>query len=203
MRAPEEKFIGYSERQWQEIKRVLARASVDADSVQIGQRSLRGELDRLAEQYAENSQQKILTSKQLYHVIDEAIDAVVSFRDVFGPRTTATYFAGDALAAEAREVLDRLEAKLRSATVTDEARDSPEIIQEGAEMVMRPGGGPSKNARKEARDHYWSRLAKIWQSIVPPTTSRQRLIDFLVACTGASKPAVRSYFDRKHITRSG
>ena len=64
MRAPDD-----SNARWREIKRVLARVGVDAESVQIDERPLRVELDRLAGQYAEASQQKIPTTKQLQHIV--------------------------------------------------------------------------------------------------------------------------------------
>jgi hypothetical protein len=194
MRAP-----GYdSDARWREIKRALARGGIDADSVQIKGQSLRAELDRLAEQYAERSQLQILTTKQLHRIIDEAVAKIARFRDVFRPHTIATFFAGDELAAEVRAVLDRLETELRSAN--PEGRDAPEIVQTDAGLRMRPGDGPSRNARKEARNVYWTRLVGVWQAIVPATTPRQRLIDFVVVCTGASRPAVRSYFDRKRAS---
>jgi post-segregation antitoxin (ccd killing protein) len=196
MRSPEEKFI--SEKQWQELKRVLARVGVDADSVQIKQLPLRVELDRLAEQSIERSQ-KILTTRQLQCTVDEAIAEIARFRDVFGPRSVATCYAGDELAAEARAVLDRLETELRSAN--PEGRDAPEIVQTDTGLRLQPGDGPSRNASKEARNSYWRRLADVWRTIVPPQTPRQRQIDFVVACTGASRSAVRSYFDRKRASK--
>lgn len=189
MRAPDDT--------WNQVKRVLMRVGVDADNTQVKQHSLRVELDRLAVQYAERSRQRIPTMREYRLIIDEAIGEISRCRDVFGERTTETYFAGDELAAEARNVLDRLEAKLRSATITDEARDGFEIVQVGDTWKMVPRVGRSGNARKEARDRYWSRLAKLWQSIVPAKTPHRYLINFVFAASGANKQAVRNYFDRR------
>ena len=45
---------------WAEIKRVLRRVGVDADKMMVGKRPLRDELDRIAVEYAELANQKIL-----------------------------------------------------------------------------------------------------------------------------------------------
>jgi hypothetical protein len=201
MKPPKEKIIGYTDKEWLEIKRVLARVGVNADTVLVEQQPLRAELERQAARYHERANEKIPTTRQLHQVINEAIAAIASFRDTFGPRTIATYYAGDDTPAEARELVDRLEAQLRSAVVV-EGRDFPSVVQRGSEIVREKGDDPGKNARKEAQSRYWHGLAKIWTTIVPTATQRrQRQIEFVQACTGASKSAVRSYFDRKRTNK--
>lgn len=195
MKPPKEKFIGYSDKEWLGIKRALARVGVDADTALVNQQPLRAELERQAARYDERANEKIPTTRQLHQVINKAVAAIASFRDTFGPRAIATYYSGDELAAEAREVLDRLEVKLRSAVVV-EGRDAPTIAQLGSGIVLE-GGGPGSNARKEVQSVYWSSLAAIWTAIVPARTGRPRQIEFVQACTGAREPAVRSYFNRR------
>jgi hypothetical protein len=41
MKPPKEKFIGYTDKEWLEIKRVLARVGVDADTALVNQQPLR------------------------------------------------------------------------------------------------------------------------------------------------------------------
>jgi hypothetical protein len=199
MKPPKEKFVGYPDKEWFEIKRVLARVGVSADTALVNQQPLRAELERQRVRYSERGNEKIPTTRQLHQILNEAVAAVANFRDAFGPRAIATYYVGDEVAAEAREVLDRLEVKLRSAVVV-EGRDAPTIAQLGSGIVLE-GGGPSSNARKEVQSRYWSSLARIWTAIVPVATPRSRQIEFVQACTGASTSAVRSYFDRKRTNK--
>lgn len=199
MKPPKEKFVAYSDKKWLQITRVLARVGVNADAVLVEQQPLRAELERQAVRYDERANEKIPTTRQLHQVINDAIATITSLRDTFGPRAIATYYTSDKLAAEAREVLDRLETKLRSAVVA-EGRDASNI-QVGP-WIMLEGGGAHNNARKEVQSRYWSSLAGIWTTIVPTATQRrQRQIEFVQACTGASKSAVRSYFDRKRTNK--
>jgi hypothetical protein len=200
MKPPKEKFVGYSDKKWLQITRLLARVGVNAEAVLVEQQPLRAELERQAARYDERANKKIPTTRQLHQVINDAVATITSLRDTFGPRAIATYYAGDELAAEAREVLNRLDAKLRSAVVV-EGRDAPSIAQLGSGIVLE-GGGPRNNARKEVQSRYWSSLARIWTTIVPTARQRrQRQIEFVQACTGASKSAVRSYFDRKRTSK--
>lgn len=164
---------------------------------------MRVELDRLAAQYAERLESKTPTTRQLRHVVGEALAEIEQFRGVFGERALATYFAGDALAAETRTLLNRLESELRAADVASEGRDAPEIAQDEAGLVLVAAN--NQNAHKAARARYWDKLARLWNGIAPARAPRQRLIDFVVACTGTSEPTVRTYFDRKRarIMRGG
>jgi hypothetical protein len=189
MRAPD---INNAAR-WDDIKRVLKRVRLDADSMQIKGRSLRVELDRLAAQCTERRGSKILTTRQLQCSRDEALDKIARFRDVIAPRGVPTFFAGDAVAAELRAALDNFESALQSADVGSEGRDAPEIVEDAAGMRLQSGGG---NASKEAQNQYWRRLARLWRFIAP-NTPRPRLIDFLCACTGAKPSAVRAFLDRR------
>jgi hypothetical protein len=194
MKPPKEKFIGYTDKEWLEIKRVLARVGVDADTALVNQQPLRAELEQQRIHYGERANEKIPTTWQLHQVINEALAAIANFHAAFGPQAIATYYAGDELAAEAREALDRIKVKLQSAAVV-EGRDAPTITQVGSDIVLE-GGGPPSNARKEVQSRYWSSLARIWTAIVPAATSPPRQIEFLQACTGAREPAVRSYISR-------
>lgn len=189
MRAPD---INNTAR-WDDIKRVLSRVGLDADGVQIKERSLRVELDRLAAQYVEKAQSKILTTRQLQIVRDEALDDIAKFRRVIEPRGIPTFFAGDDLAAELRAALDNFENQLRIADVGSEGRDAPEVVWDATGPRLQAGRG---NASKEAQNQYWRRLAQLWRRIAP-NTSRPRLIDFLCACTGAKPSAVRAFLDRR------
>jgi hypothetical protein len=195
MKPPKEEFIGYNDKEWLQITRVLARVGVDANTALVERRPLRVELEGQAARYYQRANEKTPTTRQLHQVINEAVATITSLRDTFEPRAIATYYTGDKLAAEAREVLDRLKAKLRSAVVV-EGRDASNIQIES--WIVLEGIGAHNNARKDVQSQYWSRLAKIWTTVVPKAKQRrQRQIEFVQVCTGASTPAVRSHFDRK------
>jgi hypothetical protein len=190
-------FDAYSAKQWDEIKREVGRVGVDADTVMVGETPLHDELDRLAAQYIEHSQRKIPTTKQLQQVIDDAIDEIASLRSTFGPRTVATYYVGDVLAAKAQKVLKQLEAELQSTVVT-EGRDHPDIAQQGHGLVLK--APPGSNAANPARQAYWTKLMAIWEKAIAPRAHRpyrrKDLINFMMACTGASASAIGNYLDR-------
>lgn len=192
MRAPDRN----SEARWCEIKRVLARVGLDGDAVQVKGRPLRAELERLAGQYAERSQSKILTRRQLRVIIAEALGRIADARAVLGPHDIATCFAGDDLAADARAMLDRVTVQLQSANLDFEGRDGLDIVQDAAGLKLQSGGGQSRNASKAARNRYWSALARVWRGVTPANTPRQRLIDFIHINTGAHRSAVRAFLDR-------
>ncbi len=183
---------------WSEIKREVQRVGVDADTVMVDETPLQEELDRLAAQYVEHAKVKIPTTRQLKQVITDSIDEIVSLRDTFGPQTLSTYYAGDALAAKAREVLNQLEAELRSSVVT-EGREYPEIGQQEQDLVLE--AAPGSNAANPARQQYWDRLARIWHTAIAPQAQRQcrrdDLINFMIACTGANAKAISNYLDRR------
>jgi hypothetical protein len=51
MKPPKEKFIGYTDKEWLKIKRVLARVGVDADTALLNQQPLRAELEHRRVRY--------------------------------------------------------------------------------------------------------------------------------------------------------
>jgi hypothetical protein len=179
-----------SNQQWARVKALLlARVHLDADTVTVGKLSLRDELDRLSAKYAAN--RKVPTTRQLRKLFGAAIGQIDALRETFGPRCIETMYAGDKEAAELRDLLDKLEANLRSADFAG-AREAPEIVQRGQCMEMeRPKGG---NARK-LENEYWAKLAMLWERMVPQTTKKD-VVTFVEIVTGAKPSTIRSYLYR-------
>jgi hypothetical protein len=180
-----------SSDRWAQVKALLlARVHVDADTVTVGKRSLRDELDRLAVLYTAVNR-KPPTIKQLQGIVGAAIGQIDALRETFGPRCIETMYAGDKEAAELRDLLDKLEANLRSADFAG-AREAPEIVQRGQCMEMEwPKGGSAHKLENE----YWIALAKLWQRLVPQTTKKD-VVTFVEIVTGAKPSTIRSYLYR-------
>jgi protein subunit release factor A len=179
---------------------LLARVHVDADTVMVDKLSLRDELDRLNAKYAELAKRKPPpTMKQLQDTVSATIaqiDAMSAFtlKDPGDPDSFSsieTFYAGDKEVAKLRKLLDRIKANLQSASF-DEARDAPEIVQREQDREMQQ---PKCGNAHKLTNEYWTKLAKLWQRMVPQTTNKD-VVTFVEIVTGAKPETIRSYLSR-------
>jgi hypothetical protein len=191
MRAPTTNFDCYSEEQWHQIKDIVAKLDLDADTVRVGNsRTLLCEaLEGLANSYG----------------LDFYID-----RWQLTPRRAVKEF-GDTI-AEIKLALRRLNILGRVATYAPkQALAATKALQnfvtaselhQRLDVARKAGSGSTRNAGKPQRRAYLIELEKIWQELAG-TQSRQRKLkaDFLLSCAAptfaADASVIKHFLDNR------
>jgi hypothetical protein len=181
-----------TDAQWKDIKDILKRIGVDADTVTVGTTPLRVKLERLAAWYAEHKDFKTPTPTQVNALIEEELKAIAAFR--------GRYHDSSMVFSLARHFGDHLTFKkgFKVDSTVDAMLQALEPIE--AELRSNLRRDANRPAAEDNRDYYWYQLVHIWQQTILPLatkkTQKRMRIDFLVACTGDTRGAVDGFLKR-------
>ena len=209
----------YTPKQWAEIKKILARVGVNADTVTLTTLdSLRDALNKLREEGLDKLREKSLESEARHAAFEAALPGL---RDET-LRETLVYTARAAIALHGTTPT----AKQHAAAVRD-AIAKIEAAQQALFALAEYGYRPHKAVRSElaftiaylrreldvlalmpdaSRDHgvtaaavFTAHVVIIWEQLtdrLPKRPQRKLLIDFLLACSDPAFPTTRSAVER-------
>ena len=204
MRAPNKTavlppFDCYSDEQWQEIKNIVAKLDLDANTMVVGKsRTLLCEaLEGLAHRYGLDfyTDRWRLTPRR---AVEELGDTIAEIKRVLRRLNilgsiVANYAPKQALAAT---------KALQNFVTASE-------LHQRLDAARKAGSGSRRNASKPQRRAYLIELAKIWQELADTQPPHRRLkpqrklkADFLLACAAptfaADAAVIKNFLDTQH-----
>ena len=198
MKAPDAKFVRYSDKDWAAIKRVFATVGIDADHVEIGERS-HGEGDYFivtpnTDDPFERFAFSVQSLRELLNHLAWECDKQRRWSRPLTPKQDAKKLKKF---IEAYQGVKGLVWYDPDAAPDDDS--TPDVIKTAQEQLDRlvALGRTNKNARKDWRAEFWIRLRAVWR--VANSPSRKLRINFLVTCSAPLFPvddkAVANFLD--------
>jgi hypothetical protein len=191
MRAPDERFVRYTDAQWWQVEIILARIDIlGTDAVS----HLREELEHTARFYLACARAKLhrRTPKQRAQKLRDALAEIEAVRRRF---EHSRILHPDDMAWCAPEL-----AREACATLAELAT----VLKRNLDAVANADSRSSSNAGKGLRDGYWGQLAQLWGRIAG-AQPRKLKVDFLLACSApvfqdTSVKAINHFFDKQPKT---
>jgi hypothetical protein len=192
-------FDSYSDEQWQQIKAIVAKLDLDANSVRVGNsRTLLCEaLEGLASRYRLDIyiDRLQLTPRRALKELGDTIAAIKSVQrrlNIFGS-IVANYAPAQAQAAS---------KALQDFVIASELHSRLDVAREA-------GSGSVRNASKSQRRAYLIELEKIWRGLVSQQSPQRKLKserklkeNFLLACAAPTFAVdafvVKHFLDSHH-----